>query len=67
LLSLNLIAFLFHTVLDLVDEQYRAIRQKLVRRQTFFQDLEALLRYYAFESWDELLDFMAKGLEVNNG
>jgi hypothetical protein len=67
LLSLNLIAFLFHTVLDLVDEQYRAIRQKLVRRQTFFQDLEALLRYYTFETWDELLDFMAKGLEVNTG
>ncbi len=29
LLSLNLLAFLFHTVLALVDAQYRAIRQKL--------------------------------------
>ena len=67
LLSLNLIAFLFHTVLDLVDGQYRAIRQKLVRRQTFIQDLEALPRYYTFETWDEPLDFMAKGLEVNTG
>jgi hypothetical protein len=67
LLSLNLIAFLFHTVLDLVDDQYRAIRQKLVRRQTFFQDLEALLRYHTFESWEELLNFMAKGLEINSG
>jgi len=50
LLSLNLLAFLFHTILDLVDEQYRAIRQKLGRRRTFFQDLEALLRYFTFET-----------------
>ncbi len=37
LLSLNLLAFLFHTVLDLVDEQYRAIRQKLGARRHFFK------------------------------
>lgn len=37
LLSLNLLAFLFHTILDLVDEQYRAIRQALGRRKTFFK------------------------------
>ncbi len=67
LLSLNLLAFLFHTVLDLVDEQYHAIRQKLVVRRTFFQDLEALLRYLEFDNWDDALDFMAKGLELNTG
>jgi len=67
LLSLNLLAFLFHTVLDLVDEQYRAIRQKLGRRTTFFQDLEALLRYVAFSSWDQVLQFMFHGLELDTG
>jgi hypothetical protein len=67
LLSLNLLAFLFHTVLDLVDEQYRAIRQALGRRQTFFQDLEALLRYFQFDSWDAVLSFMFKGLELESG
>jgi len=46
LLSLNLLVFLFHTVLDLVDEQYRAIRQALGTRRRFFQDLEALLHYF---------------------
>jgi hypothetical protein len=65
LLSLNLFAFLFHIVLDLVDEQYRAIRQALGTRRTFFQDLEALLRYFPFESWDALFSFMFKGLELN--
>ena len=67
LLSLNLLAFLFHTVLDLVDEQYRAIRQTLGTRQRFFQDLDALLRYFQFESWDAVLSFMFKGLELDYG
>lgn len=67
LLSLNLLAFLFHTVLDLVDEQYRAIRQALGTRRRFFQDLEALLRYFPFQNWDEVLAFMFKGLELDTG
>jgi hypothetical protein len=65
LLSLNLLAFLFHTVLDLVDERYRAIRQELGKRSTFFQDVEALLRYLPFNTWDEVLTFMFNGLELN--
>ncbi len=67
LLSLNLLAFLFHTILGLIDEQYRAIRQKLGPRRTFFQDLDALLRYFEFSSWDEVLDFMFNGLELDTG
>jgi hypothetical protein len=67
LLSLNLLAFLFHTVLDLLDEQYRAIRQTLGTRRRFFQDIEALLRYFQFENWDEVLAFMFKGLELDTG
>jgi hypothetical protein len=67
LLSLNLLAFLLHTILDLVDEQYRAIRMKLGRRRTFFQDLEALLRYFTFETWDEVFSFMFQGLELDTG
>jgi hypothetical protein len=67
LLSLNLLAVLFHTVLDLVDEQYQAIRQTLGTRRRFFQDLEALLRYFQFGNWDEVLDFMFKGLELDTG
>jgi hypothetical protein len=67
LLSLNLLAFLFHTVLDLVDERYRAIRKVLVKRRTFFQDLEALLRYFSFNTWDDVFSFMFNGLELNSG
>ena len=65
LLSLNLLAFLFHTVLDLVDERYQAIRAELGKRSTFFQDVEALLRYLPFSTWEEVLAFMFNGLELN--
>jgi hypothetical protein len=29
--------------------------------------LEALLRYFQFENWDEVLAFMFKGLELDTG
>ncbi len=67
LLSLNLLAFLFHTVLDLVDEKYRLIRQALRTRQKFFQHIEALLCYIQFSNWDELFSFMYKGLDLDTG
>lgn len=67
LLSLNLLAFLFHTVLDLVDEKYRLIRQALRTRQIFFQHIEALLCDIQFSNWDELIAFMYKGLELDAG
>jgi len=65
LLTLNLLAFLFHTVLDLVDEKYRLLRQTLRTRRKFFQHIETLLCYIQFSSWDELFTFMCKGLNLN--
>ena len=64
LLSLNLLAFLFHTVLELFDKRYRLIRQTLPRREDFFNDIRALTRYICFESWEQLLAFMIRGLEL---
>jgi len=65
LLTLNLLAFLFHTVLDLVDEKYHLLRQALRTRQKFFQDIETLLRYFVFSSWEDLLQFMLIGLDLD--
>lgn len=62
MLRLNLLAFLFHTVLEWSDSSYALLRQVLVRRQTFFEDVRALSRYMVFESWQHLMDFMVKGL-----
>ena len=66
MLSLNLLAFLFHTVLEWSDEQYALLRQVLARRQTFFEDMRALTRYMVFESWHHLMDFMIKGLKLES-
>lgn len=65
LLALNLLAFLFHTVLDLVDEKYRLIRQELRTRRKFFQHVETLLCYFVFPSWADLFTFMFKGLQLD--
>ena len=66
MLSLNLLAFLFHTVLEWSDEKYSVLRQVLARRQTFFDDIQALTRYMVFPSWDHLMDFMISGLELES-
>ena len=64
LCSLNLLAFLAHTLLHLVDQLYRLLRETLAVRRTFFDDLRALTRYMLFESWEALFRFMAEGLEL---
>jgi hypothetical protein len=64
LLTLNLLAFLFHTVLALGDDKYQCLRQALAVRQTFFNDLRTLTRYLYFDSWDHLLTFMIDHLEL---
>ncbi len=66
MLSLNLLAFLFHTVLEWSDDRYALLRKVLARRQTFFQDMQALMRYMVFDSWDHLMDFMIQGLKLGS-
>ena len=65
LLTLNLLAFLFHTILELLDDNYRLLRQELATRQTFFNDIRALTRYFYFKSWQHLLEFMIQQLELD--
>ena len=64
LLCLNLLSFLFHTVLEIFDNKYRLIRETLPRRKDFFNDIRALTRYICFDCWNQLLDFMIRGLEL---
>lgn len=65
LVMLNICAFLFHTVLDLCDALYRRVRTELVARRTFFNDIQALMRYLYFENWQALINFMYTGLELD--
>jgi hypothetical protein len=64
LATLNILAFLFHTVLGFTDERYRLVRAALPSRATFFQHVSALTHYLRFPSWDGLLRFMMRGLEI---
>ena len=64
LAALNLLAFLFHTVLSFTDERYRLLRATLPTRKTFFQDVRTLTRSLYFPSWEGLLCFMMRGLEI---
>ena len=66
LVMLNLLAFLFHTVLDFCDETYRRVRSALASRQTFFHDLQALTRYLYFDNWQALINFMFTQLELDS-
>ena len=64
LLTLNLLAYLFHTMLEIMDVKYKLIRDDLPTRKTFFDDVRALTRYICFRSWNDMLTFMMAGLEL---
>jgi hypothetical protein len=63
LASMMILAYLMHTVLDLLDPRYRAVRARLPSRVTFFEHLRALVQYFPFNDWSELFDFMLEGLK----
>lgn len=64
LLTLNLLAFLMHTIAQVADLIYQQIRRALGARRTFFNDVEALLRYLIFPDWRSVLRFMFDQLEL---
>jgi SRSO17 transposase len=64
LMTMNLLAFGLHTLLEVTDSSYRMIRFVVGARRKFFQHLEALTTYLYFETWERLMDFMMRGLEI---
>ncbi|MGR3278882.1 ISNCY family transposase [Acaryochloris marina NIES-2412] len=67
LLVLNLLAFLFHTVLHMVDSSYQRMRKQRGTRQGFFHDIQTLTKYLLFESWEHLLQFMLDDPQPRTG
>ena len=55
LLTLNLIAFAFHTACDLLCELWQKARARFSRRHRFFVTLDVLNNYLYFENWRALL------------
>jgi hypothetical protein len=64
LATLNLFAFLVHTVLELTEGDYQCVRKKLGTRINFFNDIRALTRYLCFDRGSLLL-FMIRQLEID--
>ncbi len=66
LLSLNILAYFCHTLLHIFDKRYGLLRNRLSSRRKFFTDIIALTTYMVFGSWEKLLQFMLKGLEIED-
>jgi hypothetical protein len=64
LLTMNLLAFGLHTLLEVTDASYQLLRVAVGARRKFFQHLEAVTVYWFFENWERLMDFMMRGQEV---
>ena len=57
-LLLNLLAFQFHTILELCDEDYQKARGSVGRRDSFFHHMQGALRYALHETWRDFLIFV---------
>jgi len=66
LLSLNLLSFLFHTILEWFDQRYALLRKTLPSRKEIFYHIKCLTYYICFKSWTDMLIFMIKGLELED-
>lgn len=64
LVTMNILAFLFHLFLTFCDASYCLIRSHLPTRKIFFEHVRALTCYICFASWETLMDFMMRGLEI---
>ena len=63
LASFILISLLFHTVLEIIGGNYKALKSILPSRKELFSDMRAMIRYLCFESFKKLLEFMISELE----
>jgi len=62
LVVLNLLAFAFHNACDLVDQRWKAARQKLAARQRLFEHARSITAYLLFPSWNALLRTILTGV-----
>ena len=59
LAALNLLAFAWHTVLDLLEPPWQKAREAAEKRTSFFAYIGTLTSFVIFPSWPELLEALA--------
>lgn len=63
LATMNILAFLFHTMLEFMNKKYQLLRKIIGARKHLFNDLRTCLKLWYFRSFDSLLDFILEGLK----
>ena len=58
---MNLLAFAFHTLCDLIAGPWRKARQRIGSRKRFFQHLGAITGYLLFPNWAALIRTLVDG------
>ena len=59
LAALNMLAFAWHTVLDLIEPPWRKAREAAEKRTSFFAYLATLTSFAVFPAWPDLLQALA--------
>jgi len=59
LATLNMLAFAWHTVLDLIEPPWRKAREAAEKRTSFFAYLGTLTSFAVFPAWSDLLQALA--------
>ena len=59
---LILLAFLFHTLLDITNKSYQRVRELLHARVRFFNDIKTLTKYSCYKNWNHLFAWMEHAL-----
>jgi hypothetical protein len=59
LAALNMLAFAWHTVLDLIEPPWRKAREAAEKRTSFFAYLGTLTSFAVFPAWSDLLQALA--------
>ena len=59
LAALNLLAFAWHTLLDLLEPPWRRAREAAEKRKSFFSYLATITSFAIFPAWSDLLEALA--------
>jgi len=65
LCSLNILAFLFHTVQELEDELYQELTKEIGSRERFFAGINFLTTMFNFKSFNHMIEFILKSRKTN--
>jgi hypothetical protein len=61
--TMNILAFLFHTMLEFMDEKYQWLRKAFGARKRLFEAIRILLIYHPYKSFSSFMTFMIEGLQ----